>query len=150
MNIFIGKEIEGSDIGKETLFLGDVNNYNYVEIIKYIKTKKIMRIYFGANNYRTMPTWINLFLNLISSNIQILAEVDALWKKNKIKKKYRKKVEFILYINDIQHVKYIRNDDLYWININQDKLYHNLITDEQYKKDKEIPNENILLSTGTV
>ena len=65
MNIFIGKEIEGSDIGKETLFLGDVNNYNYVEIIKYIKSKKIMRIYFGANNYRTMPTWINLFLNLI-------------------------------------------------------------------------------------
>lgn len=88
LGIYLGKEIEGKDLGEQTLFIprGSVASLGVLKVHDKIKQLGCLRIYFGAKERRGLDiedlTLINLLLKekRYGKKYQILAEVtDFEW-----------------------------------------------------------------------
>lgn len=144
MKYFIGREIEGSkNIGVSTLFIGpeDPSEEAVVSrIIRWLEQNNVDRIYFGAGNYRKLPSWINCFLDNCPRNINIIAEIDDINEIFKVSRYYRCRIEFVLFldVSEIQSVKTVQDKKLTWIDLQTNTLSTNNINDIIYNEDREV------------
>lgn len=139
MKIFTGKEVEGPDRGKRTLFIPK-NSENRKDFLKLAEKYNCKRLYFGAGNDRGIHKDIIDQIYLIPDDYEIIIEITNIGQISFIDENLFPKINLVFVIfrdswYPISTIKVETPEEIHWLDLKKSTVSN--INDGLYKEDKE-------------